>query len=276
MRVVHAVHPDDFRKYDTARVRERFLLHDLALPGKASFVYTHYDRMIVGMAIPLQNAVQLENFPNLRSDFFLQRREMGIINVGGPGSVKAGTDVYAMDKLDCVYLARGTENVSFQSDNATAPARFYMLSTPAHAVHPLQHVKKEGAESGNMGSAAGSNHRTIHRYIHLNGIRSCQLVMGLTVLHTGSVWNTMPPHTHDRRMEAYFYFDVPDDAVVFHLMGEPQQTRHIVVKNHQAVLSPPWSIHAGSGTAAYGFIWGMGGENLEYGDMDPVSLQQIQ
>lgn len=270
------MHPDDYITYNTDRIRKNFLLDSLAVSGTAQFVYTHYDRMIVGMAIPTQPAISLPNFPNLRADFFLQRREMGIINVGGPGSVKAGDKLFQLGKLDCLYLGRGIESVSFMSDDAGRPAQFYILSTPAHAVHETRLLQQAGAESATMGSVAGSNHRTIYRYIHLNGIRSCQLVMGLTILHTGSVWNTMPPHTHDRRMEAYFYFDVPDDAVVFHLMGEPQQTRHIVVRNHQAVLSPPWSIHAGSGTAAYGFIWGMGGENLEYGDMDAVSLQQIQ
>lgn len=276
MKVIHAVHPDDFRTYDTDSIRKNFLLDSLAVEGTAQFAYTHYDRMIVGMAIPTQHAISLPNFPNLRADYFLQRREMGIINVGGKGAVKTGEKVYQLNKLDCLYLGRGTESVSFISDDSNAPARFYILSTPAHAVLEPQLLQQGGAESAMMGSAAGSNHRTIYRYIHLNGIRSCQLVMGLTILHTGSVWNTMPPHTHDRRMEAYFYFDVPEDAVVFHLMGAPQETRHIVVRNHQAVLSPTWSIHAGSGTAAYGFIWGMGGENLEYGDMDAVSLQQIK
>src|SRR5687767_3534859 len=212
MKVVHAVHPADFKSYDTTQIRERFLLDDLSVPGSAQFVYTHYDRMIVGLAIPLQKGLQLQNFPNLRSDYFLQRREMGIINVGGAGSVRAGKDMHALNKLDCLYLGRGTQDVSFSSDNNNDPAVFYILSTPAHAVQPTRLMKKEEAETGTMGSAAGSNHRTIHRYIHLNGIQSCQLVMGLTLLHTGSVWNTMPPHTHDRRMEAYFYFDVPQDA----------------------------------------------------------------
>lgn len=276
MNVIHAVHADDFKTYDTEDIRKNFLLDRLSVPGTAQFAYTHYDRMIVGMAIPAQQDVALPNFPNLRARYFLERREMGIINVGGPGSVKAGGNQYPLNKLDCLYLGRGTEHVSFISDDANTPAQFYILSTPAHAELEPQLMKRDGAESASMGSAAGSNHRTIYRYIHLNGIKSCQLVMGLTILQPGSVWNTMPPHTHDRRMEAYFYFDVPDEAVVFHLMGEPQETRHIVVRNHQAVLSPPWSIHAGAGTAAYGFIWGMGGENLEYGDMDAVTLKEIQ
>ena len=276
MKLIHAVHPDDFTIYDTPTIRERFLLDRLAVPGTAQFVYTHYDRMIVGMAVPLQQPVVLPNFPALRSEYFLERREMGVINVGGRGTIKVGKEIFELAKLDCLYLGKGTDHISFTAHDPAQPAQFYILSTPAHAVLPLRLMRKEEAETGIMGSAAGSNHRTIHRYIHINGIQSCQLVMGLTLLHKGSVWNTMPPHTHDRRMEAYFYFDVPEDAVVFHLMGLPQETRHIVVKNHQAVLSPPWSIHSGSGTAAYGFIWGMGGENREYGDMDAVLLQDIQ
>ena len=276
MRIINSVHPEDFKKYSTSLVRERFLLDDLAQKDNINFVYTHYDRMIVGVAMPGAHPIDLPDYVNLRADHFLERREMGIINVGGEGNILAGDKKFHLSKLDCLYVGKGTENVKFESLEPGNPAVFYILSAPAHAVHPTALLKKEDATGGPMGSADTANKRTIYRYIHKDGLKSCQLVMGLTILETGSVWNTIPAHTHDRRMEVYFYFDVPDNQAVFHYMGEPQETRHILVRNREAVVSPPWSIHAGSGTSNYGFIWGMAGENIEYGDMDIVQLHELR
>lgn len=276
MKVLHAVHPDDFKSYDTEQIRSRFLLTDLKKEDEASLVYTHYDRMIVGLVYPVSKTVALGNFANLRSDYFLERREIGVINVGGPGVIEADGQAYTVNKLDALYIGKGVKEVNFKSADPAAPAVFYVLSTPAHTTHPVTLLKRKDAFSAVMGSLDTANERRIIRYIHKDGIQSCQLVMGLTILANGSVWNTMPAHTHDRRMEAYFYFDVEDDQRVFHFMGEPQQTRHILMGNHDAVVSPPWSIHSGSGTKNYSFIWGMGGENLDYADMDAVLIQDIR
>ena len=276
MKILNSVHPEDFKSYSTSLIRERFFLEDLAVHDKINFTYTHYDRMIVGLAIPADTTIELPTFDNLKVKYFLERREMGIINVGGDGTILINNENYSLNKLDCLYVGKGTEKVSFSSADNAKPAIFYILSAPAHAVYPTKLLKKENAQSGEMGAAETANKRTIYRYIHKDGLQSCQLVMGLTILETGSVWNTIPAHTHDRRMEVYFYFDVQENQVVFHYMGEPQETRHILVKNYNAVISPPWSIHAGSGTANYGFIWGMAGENLEYTDMDVVQLKNMR
>jgi 4-deoxy-L-threo-5-hexosulose-uronate ketol-isomerase len=276
MKQVYAVHPNDYTLYTTAQIREHFLLETLFEQGKANFVYTHYDRMIVGGAMPGTTELELPNFDILRADYFLERRELGIINVGGDATVTVDGEQFQLSKLDCLYVGKGAKKVSFASSNSSQPAVLYILSAPAHANYPTRLLQKKDAESNNLGALETSNQRTIYRYIHKNGIQSCQLVMGLTILEKGSVWNTIPPHTHDRRMEAYFYFDVPENQVVFHYMGLPQETRHIVMKNYQAVVSPPWSIHAGGGTSNYGFIWGMAGENLEYSDMDPLQLNDLR
>lgn len=276
MRQVYAVHPDDYKNYNTEAIRKNFLLESLFETGKINFVYTHYDRMIVGGAMPTNSEIELPNFPILKADYFLERRELGIINVGGDGTVTVDGEKFSLSKLDCLYVGKGVQKVSFASANAAQPAVFYILSAPAHAKYPTRLLQKKDSESNSLGSLETSNQRTIYRYIHKNGIQSCQLVMGLTILDKGSVWNTIPPHTHDRRMEAYFYFDIPENQVVFHYMGLPQETRHIVMKNYQAVVSPPWSIHAGGGTSNYGFIWGMAGENLEYSDMDGLQLNDLK
>jgi 4-deoxy-L-threo-5-hexosulose-uronate ketol-isomerase len=276
MKVVHSVHPDDFKNYNTTLIRDRFLVKDLMQPNKISFTYTHYDRMIVGGALPQNETLELGNYPNLRADYFLERREMGVINVGGNAIITVDGKEYSLQKLDCLYIGKGAQKVSFKSSDANAPAVLYILSAPAHKAYPTTLLKKADAESNSLGALETSNQRTIYRYIHKNGIQSCQLVMGLTILEKGSVWNTIPAHTHDRRMEVYFYFDVPENQVVFHYMGEPDETRHILMKNCQAVVSPPWSIHSGSGTSNYGFIWGMAGENLEYSDMDGVQLNDLR
>jgi 4-deoxy-L-threo-5-hexosulose-uronate ketol-isomerase len=276
MKTINAVHQDDFKNYTTEKIRSNFLINDLMQSDKISFTYTHYDRMMVGGASPVNSTLTLETYPNLRSEYFLERRELGIINVGGAAVVTADGKEYNLDKLDCLYVGKGVRDVKFRSVDAKTPAFLYLLSAPAHANYPVSLLKKENAESSSLGAAETSNKRTIYRYIHLNGIKSCQLVMGLTILDTGSVWNTIPPHTHDRRMEVYFYFDVPENQLVVHYLGEPNETRHIMVENHGAVISPPWSIHAGCGTSNYGFIWGMAGENLEYGDMDAVKLTDLR
>lgn len=275
MKILHSVHPDDFRNYTSSTIKERFLLDNLLKPGTINCVYTHYDRMIVGVANPVGQELQLENYPNLKAKYFLERRELGIINVAGDGIVKADGKTYKLKKLDCLYIGKGVENVVFASENLNEPAIFYLLSAPAHAVYPTTLMTNAEAIKVKLGSTSTANLRTINKYIHLGGIRSCQLVMGLTILHDGSIWNTIPPHVHDRRMEAYFYFDVPEGQRVFHYMGEGQETRHIMMKNYDAVVSPSWSIHAGSGTASYSFIWGMAGENQDYTDMDSIAVADL-
>ena len=260
----------------TSELRANFLVESLMVENEIKFTYSHYDRVIVGGAVPVNEDIFLPNYPNLRADYFLERREMGIINVGGPGEVIIDSEHFAINKLDCVYAGKGAQLVSFKSLDKANPAKFYILSAPAHQSYPSRLLKKEEATPVSIGSAETSNARTIYKYIHLEGIRSCQLVMGLTVLATGSVWNTMPSHTHDRRMEMYFYFDVQPGQVVMHLMGQPQETRHLIMQNHEAVISPPWSIHSGCGTANYSFIWGMAGENQVYTDMDSFAIDQLR
>lgn len=276
MKTIHAVHPDDFKSYQTAKIRERFLVDKQVRPDQVNCTYTLYDRMIVGFANPVNQQLELPNYPNLRAGYFLERREIGIINVAGDGTVTADGESFDLKKLDCLYLGKGTRSVTFSSKDSNTPAVFYMLSCPAHAVHPTTLLTHADAVKVTLGSGETANHRTINKYIHLEGIKSCQLVMGLTILHNGSVWNTMPAHVHDRRMEAYFYFDVPEGQKIFHYMGEGDETRHITMDNYDAVVSPPWSIHAGSGTASYSFIWGMAGENLDYTDMDAIAIKDLR
>lgn len=261
---------------NTESLRSNFLIEEMVADNEINLVYTHYDRVIIGGVKPVSKKVQLENDPELRADFFLERREIGIINVAGNGTVIADGERFNLRKLDCLYLGRGVKDVSFVSENAGDPAVYYLLSAPAHATHPNRLLTKEEASPVATGSSQTSNARTIYKYIHAQGIKSCQLVMGLTILEPGSVWNTMPAHTHTRRMEAYFYFDVPQDQRVFHFMGEPKETRHLLVSNYEAIISPPWSIHSGCGTSNYSFIWGMAGENYNYTDMDLVPVTQIK
>ena len=268
--------PKEVMQMSTADLRENFLIENVMQPCTLQLTYSHYDRVIIGGVVPAGSAVALENFENLKAEFFLERRELGVINVGGPGSIEVDGQDYALGKLDCLYVGRSSRNVLFKSDDAAQPARYYLLSAPAHHDYPTTFMPKEQAMPTTIGSLETSNERTIYKYIHKEGIQSCQLVMGLTILNTGSVWNTMPAHTHDRRMEAYFYFDVPEDQAVVHFMGQPQETRHLLVHNHQAIISPPWSIHAGCGTRNYAFIWGMGGENKDYSDMDAVKISELR
>lgn len=268
--------PAETRQMTTAQLRENFLVQNLMQDDSVQLVYSHYDRVIIGGAKPVNKTLALPNHPELRADFFLQRRELGIINVGGAGLIIADGKEFTTNKLDCVYLGKDTKEVKFKSKSKKDPAIFYLLSAPAHHKYPNKLMTKEKASPVNLGDAATSNKRTIYKYIHLDGIKSCQLVMGLTVLENGSVWNSVPPHTHTRRMEVYFYFDVPADHRVFHFMGEPQETRHIVMANHEAVISAPWSMHFGCGTSNYGFIWGMAGENQVFTDMDPAPVPALK
>jgi 4-deoxy-L-threo-5-hexosulose-uronate ketol-isomerase len=276
LKIINSVHPDDFKSYQTASIRERFLIDNIVQPDEINCVYTHYDRMIVGAAYPVNKSVELQNYPNLRAKYFLERREIGIINVAGDGEVIVDGQTFNVNKLDCLYAGKGVKDVAFLSKDPQRPAVFYILSAPAHTSYPTTLLTNASAAKVHIGDGATANKRTINKYIHLDGIKSCQLVMGLTILHEGSIWNTMPPHTHDRRMEAYFYFDLPDGQKIFHYMGEGDETRHIAVNNYEAVVSPPWSIHAGSGTASYSFIWGMAGENLDYTDMDAIAILDIK
>ena len=276
MKTLYAVHPDDFKSYPTNTIRDRFLLDDMVKPNEINFAYTHYDRMIIGMAQPVAGDLHLENYSDLRAGYFLERREIGIINVGGDGTICADGQFFKLKKMDCLYIGKGVKDVSFSTDVAAFPAVFYCLSAPAHASYPTTLMTHLNAAKLSAGDASTANLRTINKYIHLDGIKSCQLVMGLTELSEGSVWNTMPAHTHDRRMEAYFYFDVKNEHRVIHYMGKGDETRHIVVKNYDAVISPPWSIHSGSGTSNYNFIWGMAGENLDYTDMDALAISSLR
>jgi 4-deoxy-L-threo-5-hexosulose-uronate ketol-isomerase len=268
--------PKETREMNTDQIRETFLMQGLMMEDQVKLVYAHYDRVIAGGAVPVKKSLKLPNHDELKAAFFLERREIGIINVGGDGVVIADGKEFLLSKLDCVYLGKGTKDVEFRSSSKKHPASFFLLSAPAHQKYPNRLMKKEKAAPVNMGDPTTSNVRTIYKYIHLDGLKSCQLVMGLTVLSSGSVWNSVPPHTHTRRMEVYFYFDIPDEHRVFHYMGQPKETRHIVVANHEAVVSPPWSMHFGCGTSNYGFIWGMAGENQVFTDMDPVPVATIQ
>jgi len=268
--------PKEVKGMNTTDLRTSFLTENLMKDDQVVLVYTHYDRVIIGGAKPVHKQVLLVNHGELKADFFLQRREIGIINTGGSGRVFADGIVHELGKLDCLYIGKGVKEVKFESVIANEPALFYLLSAPAHRECPIQFMPKEKALPSDMGSLETSNERTIYKYIHADGIQSCQLVMGLTILKKGSVWNTMPAHTHTRRMEAYFYFDVPDQQRVFHFMGEPTETRHMLVENHQAIISPPWSIHSGCGTSNYSFIWGMAGENYTYTDMDIVKISDLR
>lgn len=261
---------------NTSGLRRQFLIEQVFEPGHVHWTYSHYDRVMIGGAQPVGESLHLAAHENLRSGYFLERREIGILNVGGHGTVTADGKVWELAPQSCLYLGKGVQNVQFDSRDASLPALFYLLSAPAHQAYPATLYTREDASPMTAGSAETSNLRTISKYIHADGIQSCQLVMGLTTLHTGSVWNTMPAHVHDRRMEAYFYFGVPAGQQVLHLMGPPQETRSLWIQNHQAVISPPWSIHSGCGTSGYSFIWGMAGENKDYTDMDPIAIADLR
>ena len=275
MEVRHAVHPDHAAAMDTDELREHFLIESL-FEEEPTMVYSFYDRLIVAGVKPTK-PVSLEADPKIiGADYLLQRREMGVINIGGPGSVSVDGDGYAMASRDGLFIGMGCKEIVFNSDDGSNPARFYILSAPAHTTYPTSHISFADAQPVTLGEMENSNKRTIRKYIHPDGVKSCQLVMGMTSLETGCVWNTMPPHSHQRRMEAYIYFDMSPENVVFHLMGEPDETRHVVVREGQAVLSPSWSLHAGVGTGAYTFIWGMAGENQTFTDMDGIDMGDLK
>lgn len=269
----YAIHPNEFKTLQTTQLRDAFLVPDIFVDDAARMCYTHYDRFIVGGIKPVTKKVSLHAFAELKADFFLQRREMGIINVGEKGTVSVDGRDYIMNHKEALYIGRGAKDVVFYPGEAPL---YYINSTPAHAPYPTKLVTLEEAEIAELGSLATANHRIIRKLLVNSVIETCQLQMGLTELKEGSVWNTMPPHVHDRRMEVYFYFDLPQNQVVCHFMGEPEETRHMFVGNQQAVISPPWSIHSGAGTSNYTFIWGMAGENLDYSDMDMVTPRELK
>ncbi|MEL6820845.1 MAG: 5-dehydro-4-deoxy-D-glucuronate isomerase [Calditrichota bacterium] len=265
-----------FKALQTEDVRKNYLLDTLMQPGKVELAYIDMERTVLGGVVPQDKSLDLPNPELLRATSFTERREIGIMNVGGVGSIVVDEDRYDMAFRDALYIGRGDHSVSFESSDSNNPACFYLVSYPAHAEYPVRHAKVSDAEPLHLGSAEESNKRTIYKYIFNGGIESCQLVLGFTEMHPGSVWNTMPAHYHSRRSEVYFYFGLPENSVVFHLMGEPDETRHIVVRNQQAAISPPWSIHAGAATSNYSFIWAMGGENQDYTDMIPVDMNKIR
>lgn len=264
----YAGHPSDVKSYDTQRLRDEFLVPVLFKPETIELVYSYYDRFIVGGAMPVSKKLVLETIDPLKADFFLQRRELGVINVGGNAIVMVEGQQYDVGHKEAVYIGSGKKEVTFASADKTHPAKLYINSAPAHKENPVKRVTLADAIVQDMGSPESSNQRRINKLLVNGVVETCQLQMGMTEFQPGSVWNTMPAHTHTRRMESYFYFEVPDDQAVCHFMGQPRETRHIWVHNEQAVISPNWSIHAGAGTAKYTFIWGMAGENLDYSDMD--------
>ncbi len=274
--VRQATHPEHARRYDTTELRRNFHVGGLFEPGRISLTYTHVDRFVVGGAVPLAEGLALTAPKPVGTASFLDRRELGIVNIGGAGAVMVGADRHALSRGDALYVGRGAGEVTFLSDDAGDPARFYLLSTPAHATHPTVRIAEAEAKRINLGTAASANLRTLRQYIHPDVCGSCQLVMGITRLAEGNVWNTMPAHIHDRRSEVYLYFDLAADTRVFHLMGEPQETRHIVMTNEEAVISPGWSIHSGCGTANYSFIWAMAGDNQDFTDMDFVAMGDLR
>ena len=275
MEVRYAPDPQRFERLNTAEVRQSFLVDDLFVPGELKLVYSDIDRLVIGSALPTTTPLSLEAGPELAADYFAQRREIGAFNIGGPGGVRVDGQEYPVANKEIVYIGRGSQVIEFSTLNANNPARFYLISLPAHTSYPTQHAGLEVADPVHLGSQAEANRRTIYKYIHPQGIQSCQLVMGFTELAEGSVWNTMAAHTHERRSEVYMYFDLEGDALVFHFMGQPHETRHIVVREGQALISPSWSIHAGAGTSNYCFVWAMGGENQDFGDMDAIGMEEI-
>jgi 4-deoxy-L-threo-5-hexosulose-uronate ketol-isomerase len=268
--------PQQVSRMTTAELRENFLIENLFTPGEITMYAIDLDRVLVGGAVPLQKPVELTAPPAIAAEYFTERRELGVLNIGASGSVTVDGEKYALNKLDMVYVGRGARSVVFSSDDARQPARFYLVSYPAHASHPTRKITAADAESAELGTSENANRRKLSKYIHPAAMPSAQLVMGVTELHTGSVWNTMPPHTHQRRTEIYLYFDIPESAVVFHLLGAPGETRNLVVRDGQVALSPSWSIHAGCGTSNYRFCWAMGGENQVFSDMQGVDMGMLK
>ena len=275
----YATSPEHVPGMDTAELRRRYLVQDLFADDQANAVYTHHDRVVLVGVKPVTGTVALPTFPEIRSDVFFEHREGGIVNVGGRGTVIVDGTTYDLGHGSCLYIGRGAQDVTFSStavDGEQGPARFYIVSAPAHTAYPTTLVEAGAGTIRELGDALTSNRRTLNQYIHENGVRSCQVVMGVTTLHPGSMWNTMPAHTHDRRMEAYLYFDLPAEARIIHLMGEPSETRHLVVGTEEAIISPSWSVHSGVGSASYSFVWAMVGENQSFDDMDGFAIADMR
>lgn len=276
MKTLHLADQVRFRTMTTAELRATFLIEDLFRPGRIDFVYVDLDRAAVGSVVPVAEELRLGTYPALRSEYFAERRELGVFNIGGAGSVTVDGKRHELGRRDALYVGRGSKEIVFASDDAHTPAEFYLLSYPAHAVHPVTLVRAAAQEPTSLGTPENANQRAIHKLIYAEGPKSCQLVMGFTQLSPGSIWNTMPPHTHMRRSEIYLYFDLPENERVLHLMGPADETRHLVVANKQIAVSPLWSIHAGAGTASYAFCWGMGGENQAYDDMNKIEVRDLR
>ncbi|EGQ9818362.1 5-dehydro-4-deoxy-D-glucuronate isomerase [Vibrio parahaemolyticus] len=276
MEIRQPIHSEHAKQLDTAGLREQFLIENMFQESQLNLTYSHIDRIIVGGAVPTDEALMLEGGKEIGVDYFLERRELGAINIGEPGLVIVDGETYEIGTREAIYVGKGAKEVKFESVSAQKPARFYVNSAPAHMTYPTRKITREDASPETLGSQENCNVRTINKYLHPAVLPTCQLLMGLTELAPGSLWNTMPCHTHERRMEVYLYFDMKDDNIVFHYMGEPQETRHIVMRNEQAVISPSWSIHSGVGTAAYTFIWSMVGENQTFHDMDHVAMSDLK
>lgn len=280
MDIRYSANPKDVKRFTTQELREEFLIENLYRPDEVVAVYSHVDRMVTLGCMPVREAVPIDKgidvWANFGTRYFLERREIGIFNIGGAGTISVDGTVYKLGYKDCIYITRGAESVVFSSEDSAKPAKFYMVSAPAHRSYDTRLLRLENAAKRPCGDSATANKRVINQFIHPDVLPTCQLSMGMTVLEGGSVWNTMPAHTHERRMEVYMYFEVPEDEVVFHIMGQPQETRHIIMRNEQAVISPSWSIHAGAGTASYTFIWAMGGENQAFDDMDTIPSTQLK
>jgi 4-deoxy-L-threo-5-hexosulose-uronate ketol-isomerase len=272
----YAASPKDVKTYDTARLRDEFLIDNLMKEDKIMLTYSHYDRFITGSAVPTKSSLKLETIDALKSENFLDRRELGIINIGNTGTVLVDGKAYVLEHREALYVGQGNKSIEFSSASAENPALYYLNSTPAHKSFPTKKIGRDDVETVELGSPETANARTLRKYIVNSVVDVCQLQMGMTTLKSGSSWNTMPAHVHDRRMEVYFYFEVAADQAVCHFMGEPTETRHIWMGNNQAVISPAWSIHSGSGTSSYSFIWGMAGENLDYGDMDHCKINELR
>ena len=280
MDIRYSCNQKDFKRYTTDEIRDEFLITDLYKADEVTAVYSHVDRMVTLGCMPVNEVVSIDKgidvWANFGTSYFLERREIGIFNIGGQGKVTADGVTYDMNYKDCIYITMGTKDVLFESCDKTKPSKFYMVSAPAHTSYETRLIKIEDAAKRPLGALETSNKRTINQFIHPDVLKTCQLSMGMTVLEPGSVWNTMPAHTHERRMEIYTYFEVPENNVVFHMMGEGNETRHIVMQNEQAVISPSWSIHSGAGTSNYTFIWAMGGENQAFDDMDNIATTDLR
>lgn len=276
MEIRYASNIKDVKDFNTERIRDEYLIQNIFISNQVKLIYSHYDRIIIGGVFPIDKIIELDEAQEIQANYFLERRELGIINIGGPGVIILDDIEYELNNKDALYVGMGTKKVLFKSKDINNPAKFYLNSAPAHHKYPNTKITLQKANKIKLGDQNSSNKRTINQYIHPDICNSCQLVMGMTILESGSVWNSMPTHTHDRRMEVYFYFDTSEETRIFHFMGNPQETKHIILKNEEAVISPPWSIHCGVGTTNYSFIWGMAGENQIFSDATPVTMNELK